>query len=269
MSRFSRSEAEARGWVITHNEIDGELREVRADLYAGPGNTISFEQPSEGLLLEAISSYEAKKENESFGPERQEVIEPEITNVDDEGNPIRDVQTPEGIFASEELFPAGEGDIEGGVMKIADPDVVAARESSAQLSRDAEAIRTEDPQADAEEQNVIIYDESGNVSDVRQVRVEDGGGTIKEILERRDPENSALEQARVADSDAGHFAEGEAPPEPQDVEVDATDAAKQLAEDAGIDLASIAVGTGKDGRITKPDVEALMEPDAEDEPEDD
>lgn len=38
----------------------------------------------------------------------------------------------------------------------------------------------------------------------------------------------------------------------------ATDAAKELAKENGIDLATI-TGTGKDGVITKPDVEAAIE----------
>jgi hypothetical protein len=41
-------------------------------------------------------------------------------------------------------------------------------------------------------------------------------------------------------------------------EVDATDSAKKLAEEHKIDLSTVE-GTGKDGRIVKPDVEALLE----------
>lgn len=39
---------------------------------------------------------------------------------------------------------------------------------------------------------------------------------------------------------------------------DATDAARKLAEEAGIDLGAVK-GSGKDGAITKPDVEAAIE----------
>lgn len=46
-------------------------------------------------------------------------------------------------------------------------------------------------------------------------------------------------------------------PEPSADEIDATDEAKQLAANNGIDLATV-TGTGKDGRILKSDVEALI-----------
>lgn len=312
MSRFSRSEAESRGWFITvvEDPDTGELREVRGDLYKGPGNTISLSHTSEGKLLEAISSYEARMENTSFGPERQQVIETEAPVVPegeapaDGGEPVnaggdvlRDTQTPEGAYAQAELYPAREGEIEGGKLLVADPEVVKAREASAELAREAEYMRTDDPLVVADEKNVEIYDESGNVVDVRQVRAEDGGGTIREILERRDPENSQAEQDRVADSDAGHYAEGEYPPErgepvsdeeieealakavaegepevaredeqeSESDEFDATEAAVALAEEADVDLSEVE-GSGKDGRVVKSDVEAAL---AEDEPSDD
>lgn len=50
---------------------------------------------------------------------------------------------------------------------------------------------------------------------------------------------------------------GETAPKPRAAEVDATDAARELAEDEGIDLATVE-GSGKDGRITKGDVEAAI-----------
>jgi len=55
-------------------------------------------------------------------------------------------------------------------------------------------------------------------------------------------------------------------PTPDNTETDATDAAKALAAQHGIDLATV-TGTGSDGRITKDDVQALVTPEPEPEPE--
>ncbi len=51
---------------------------------------------------------------------------------------------------------------------------------------------------------------------------------------------------------------GITPPAAPAVEIKASKAAKSLAEAAGVDLAKV-VGTGADGAITKPDVEAFIE----------
>lgn len=56
-----------------------------------------------------------------------------------------------------------------------------------------------------------------------------------------------------------------APPEPVQTGPDATDAAKALAAEHSVDLTFV-VGTGQDGRITKDDVAATIEPPAEPEP---
>jgi pyruvate/2-oxoglutarate dehydrogenase complex dihydrolipoamide acyltransferase (E2) component len=47
-----------------------------------------------------------------------------------------------------------------------------------------------------------------------------------------------------------------------DQQVEATHAAEELAEEEGIDLSEVE-GTGKDGKVTKPDVEAALTPDSE------
>lgn len=49
----------------------------------------------------------------------------------------------------------------------------------------------------------------------------------------------------------------ESPSEPTKQEIDATGAARELAKTHGIDLSTVE-GSGKDGRITKPDVESLV-----------
>lgn len=46
-------------------------------------------------------------------------------------------------------------------------------------------------------------------------------------------------------------------------EIDATDSAKELADEAGVDLGDVE-GTGKDGRVTKGDVEAYVAANADD-----
>lgn len=56
----------------------------------------------------------------------------------------------------------------------------------------------------------------------------------------------------AAEMDSG-VEEAEAP-----AEIDATDAASELAQEHGIDLADVE-GTGADGRILKSDIEALVE----------
>jgi pyruvate/2-oxoglutarate dehydrogenase complex dihydrolipoamide acyltransferase (E2) component len=48
------------------------------------------------------------------------------------------------------------------------------------------------------------------------------------------------------------------PPANKQDDVDATDAAAQLAKEAGIDLSTVK-GSGEGGRITKPDVEAAID----------
>lgn len=56
----------------------------------------------------------------------------------------------------------------------------------------------------------------------------------------------------------GEISEEEFRPDEPEEGVNATDAAAELAEEEDIDLAEVD-GTGKDGRITKSDVEALVE----------
>jgi len=52
-------------------------------------------------------------------------------------------------------------------------------------------------------------------------------------------------------------AEEESPEDPAGDEVDATNAAEELAAEHGIDLSTVD-GSGKNGRILKPDVESLL-----------
>jgi pyruvate/2-oxoglutarate dehydrogenase complex dihydrolipoamide acyltransferase (E2) component len=67
---------------------------------------------------------------------------------------------------------------------------------------------------------------------------------------RRVPDGSEKEVKRLDDQGLLEFRES---PEPVE-EVDATDAARELADEQGIDLASLD-GTGVDGRVLLPDVE--------------
>jgi pyruvate/2-oxoglutarate dehydrogenase complex dihydrolipoamide acyltransferase (E2) component len=82
-------------------------------------------------------------------------------------------------------------------------------------------------------------DESKN--EVREAGIDAAAEATEELKENPDPN---------ADSD-----------EEKQAEVDATDSAKELAAEHEVDLSEVK-GTGKDGRITKPDVEAAL-PDSE------
>lgn len=110
MSRFSKSEAESRGWKFVHSvEADevltsgtqGEYRKTAeshvAEKYqsveGGPSQIIHEEGETMGKLLERIALYEARMDS-YVRPDQGVEVTPNALNVDEAGLPLRTVSVP-------------------------------------------------------------------------------------------------------------------------------------------------------------------------------
>jgi hypothetical protein len=266
MSRFSKAEAEARGWVFVHysedevlitSETQGETRHLpasyRAEKYFSlPGqgaSLINEEAETLGLLLEKIYAFEHQVEVKGYvlTPAPVEIVGP----VDEAGIEQRTVHTSEGVISEEEWSSRERTDAlyDGVEMVYHGPQPVAeeADEARVKLSKDLEDAAT--AEEDVEER---VFQEDVDAAAQAPVIADQ---------DRREALSSERENARVV----------EELPEPEPVEAieelgveepDATPAALEYAAEKGIDLSQVE-GSGKDGKITKPDVEASAAPEIE------
>lgn len=204
MSRFSKAEAEARGWVFVHEDegqsveisdpqhgnanLEARLPRYRAERNFN-GKLINEEADSLGLLLERIHSFEQLQERKQLRPEPPR-IDPEAVPVDPKtGLPIRSVQVAGGERLIEAEFAA---------------DGEEARAASQKLARDGEDERVAEPEI---ETKTVVYDNADSLDTPGQ----SAGGTLTvradddvpsehptaEASRARDARAAELENARV------------------------------------------------------------------------
>jgi len=146
---------------------------------------------------------------------------------------------------------------------------------------EAEAVEEEAPEAEAVEEEApeaeVVEEEAPEAEVVEEeapeAEVVEEEAPEAEVVEEETPEAEAVEEeAPEAEAEETPEAEAEAEaeeaPEEEEVEqepeaeeekkVNITDAAKKLAEEAGIDISTVE-GTGKDGAILKSDITKLIE----------
>ena len=123
---------------------------------------------------------------------------------------------------------------------------------------EAEVEEDSEPEADAAAEEIDATDAAGELAAEHGIDLAEIEGTGKEGRVLKSDVEAAVEALEEEEAETGEEAsDEEAEPEPAG-EIDVTGAAEELAEEHGIDLASIE-GTGKDGRILKSDVQDAID----------
>jgi pyruvate/2-oxoglutarate dehydrogenase complex dihydrolipoamide acyltransferase (E2) component len=284
MCRFIKEEAEALGWAFAHSseeevtitsETQGETRvrpaSVRAEKSLSGGGMINEEAESIGKLLERIHAYEEQATSKRIETTPVPVAEETIPIDPDTELPIRTVITAEGKITEEELASRSRQDAiateDGMEFHGHRPAISELEAARAEHSTETESERTA---AEEIPHEVVEVDDSQTVVDLPggatgSVLVVREGEELDEVQPRRIAEKTEAEESKslvapVPDAEIGIDDPGEEPEETDDgaedqaPEVDATPAAEEAAAEREIDLADVE-GTGKDGRVTKADVE--------------
>ena len=214
MSRFSKKEAEARGWRFVHeqaagdvitSETQGEVRHLEGILRAEKdfnGLLINESAESQGKLLERIAAFEATQDAVAAS---QEAEEPEIVAERDE-QPNRTVHLPSGEVITEEEWANREkrdvlivSDGEGGTKQIVlggSEEALEADDDREEVAAQAEADRTEEPHGKTvqlEVQAPPIDNPGGHGGGLIIVRK---GESIEDAAERREEESAEAESSK-------------------------------------------------------------------------
>jgi hypothetical protein len=213
MSRFSKAEAEALGWVIVHERpeereiVGGTVKiipaSVRAEKFAANGQHLTEEAESIGLLLERINAYESFQARIN-SPVEVGVFESEAP-LDESGLPLRSVDTPEGRLTDGEFSARASAQAQ------------AADDASQKLARDEEDERSSAPQEFETEQLVVESDRrTGDIATVRE-----GEKSLDEAQARKDLEEADQESERVVAASEAQGAlkaaeEAQGEPDPED-----------------------------------------------------
>ena len=182
---------------------------------------------------------EAAAEMEVEEAEEQEAQESEAETVEVEA------EAPEA-----ETVPEAE--------EVAEDEPQAEVEEAVEEEAPVEEIAEEEPQAEVEE---AVEEEAP----VEEVAEDEPQAEVEEAVEEEAPVEEIAEEEPQAEVEEDlkeevpveEVAEDEPQTEVEPVKVKITDAAKKLAEDAGIDISTVK-GTGKDGGILKSDITKLI-----------
>lgn len=230
MSRFSKAEAESRGWAIVHEREErnvptaaGEFRVIpgsyRAEKYLSDGTLINEEGETVGLLLERIAAKETQIE--SLGRTTTEAVIPEDIPRDEAGIEQRHVlvpaepgnlndDAPARYISDAELTTRSRTDAIYAKNEDGEPEMIFYRGTDAAIEADeaheeqsaaVENARTAEPDVGDTEQ--VFVDDSQTVVDTP------GGATgsvlvlrkdedVSETLARRESDSADAESERVA-----------------------------------------------------------------------
>jgi small subunit ribosomal protein S16 len=161
------------------------------------------------------------------------------------------------------------------LVKVSKPKKV--EEPPAEEAPETEAVEEEAPEAEVKEAPEAVEEEAPVEEVPEAVEEEAPVEEVPEAVEEEAPveeapeaveEEAPAEEAPAEEAEeeapveeAPEAVEEEAPPaeaEEEEAEINITDAAKKLAEEAGIDISTVE-GTGKDGAILKSDITKLIE----------
>lgn len=196
MSRFSRAEVEAQGWVIVHeDEGQGQYRAERII----DGVKVEQSGVSEGKLLEAISAYQAHLDK-FLDPVPARVDESGMP-LDEDGNIVRTVTAPNGEELSDaEWSHRGVGDVisrRDEETRVEGPSeaAVEAEEARREISAEKENQRTAEEEVGPTE-NLDTENRDRQLSDRLVVR--EGEGSRPEVVDRRLKLSAQRESDRTA-----------------------------------------------------------------------
>jgi pyruvate/2-oxoglutarate dehydrogenase complex dihydrolipoamide acyltransferase (E2) component len=274
------------GWELVHEQpeqtepIAGQnVLQVTPASYRAEkqlnGTLVNAEAASPELLAERIDAIEAQVASALHDPVGAPASEPPtfeqqvITEGETDPQPeevevnLKTVITSEGAFTEEEWSLRSKTD----TIVTADgqtfytgvgeqtAEIEAALDQTAADTQDAENEATSDPFAKKTKTKQMVYDTADSVDHPGQsaggtLIVPEGVDSMAEASIAMDAANAAAEQERTKDTQALPEAETTEAEEPN-----ATAGAVEAADELGVDLNSVE-GTGKDGKITKADVES-------------
>lgn len=196
MSRFSRSEAESNGWLIVHEDEGQEL--YRAEKYID-GAKVEASGRTEGLLLEAISAYEAHRG--SIVPSEPAPVDESGTPLDAAGLEVRSVLGPDDVSLTDaEWSRRGAGDVivddegrhEYGPTEAASEADARRQEIAADIENQKKAEPDVGPTEQIEEESTRDH----QLQDVLVVR--EGEESLGEVVDRKLDESAKAESDRAA-----------------------------------------------------------------------
>lgn len=196
MSRFSRADAEAKGWKIVHEREEFTINEsgtqgrtrlqpasYRAEKIAD-GHTINEEAESIGLLLERISLYEAQLESKQ---------------VEQTAVPVNDNELPKFSPLTGDEAPGDVGDPAATVILAADPtDLSEPVRDTVTLTDEEWTSRSRNDAIVNADGEMVFYGSIPEASDAESLRID----TKAEVENRRAAERAVgpTKQIEIDDS---------------------------------------------------------------------
>lgn len=196
MSRFSRSEAESNGWVIVHENESQEL--YRAERYID-GVKVEASGRTEGLLLEAISAYEAHLG--SIEPAVPAPVNEAGVPLDEADFPLRSVLAPDDTALTDaEWSQRGEGDVivdEEGRHQYGPTEAASEADARRQeIAADKENLLKAEPDVGPVERLDQESLRDRQLQDSLVVR--EGEESLDEVIDRKLEESANTESDRAA-----------------------------------------------------------------------
>lgn len=195
-SPISRSEAEAKGWQIVHE--DDEQQSYRAEKYVN-GVNVNQSASSEGKLLEAIYSYE--QHLDSLKP----VLEPESHPVDEQGIPVdeagiaqRTVLSPEGPLTDREYSNRGSGEAvltDEGMKHYGPTEAAAKAEEAKRVNAENAENEAKAQPVDSKAVQVEVLSKDKQVEDVLVLKKGEEG--LADAKERMSEDSAKAESDRA------------------------------------------------------------------------
>lgn len=250
MSRFSKADAEARGWVFVHDkgaenvvtsEVQSEVRHlprsIRAEKIVSRPNAGSYvvneEAETLGLLLERIHAFERHLDSLGGSAVVTPAVAPSQEPEEGEDDP-RTVIVDGGRLTEEEWASRSRNeslyDGEKMVVLGASPAAVEANDAASELARE---IEDADKAAEEIPHEQIEYDTADNIDSPGQsaggtLVVREGEASLEDVSLRRDAEKHDAESERVqaalaAAEERKALEEGSVEAEPEGAEEPAAD----------------------------------------------
>jgi small subunit ribosomal protein S16 len=229
------------------------------------------ESPRDGRFIEILGDYNPRTE-----PATIRIKEDRIYHWLSVGaqptNSVKQIFRTIGLMDRYERFKAGEDVetlVEEGKKVLEDREVDPRTRRDDLVQEKVSKKAAEKPAEEQEPAEVEEVEEPEQEAETKVVEAEVEEETLEESAAETEPEEEAEEESAedeeveevaeepAEDQEAEEEVEEPAEEEESKEEISITDAARELAEEAGIDISTVE-GTGKDGNILKSDIENLI-----------